>query len=74
MQTFTCPLTCEEQFSSAALSGHMRMHAGYLADQQRDLYARLGIPRSHADACEREILARMAQRYADCTGTLPGWA
>lgn len=73
MHTYTCPLTCEERFSATALDGHMRMHAGYLADQQRELYARLGIPREHADACEREILWRMAKRYEEVTRWWPQW-
>lgn len=73
MQTYTCPLTCEERMSIDALSGHLRVHAGYLADRQRDLYRRLGIPRGHADECEREILWRMARRFHDATRWWPRW-
>jgi hypothetical protein len=72
-ETYLCPLTCDERFSAAALSGHLRMHAGRLSDETRALYARLDIPAVHADKAELETLSRMAYAYGAVTGEWPAW-
>lgn len=74
MKTYSCPLTCGQRMSAPALSGHMRMHAGNLADYQRGVYARLGVPASYADASEEEFLGDIAAAYRAVTGELPKWA